>query len=855
MPWSLFLAVLLVVALVCLGQGETRQVDGEEVHVSVALQKAEDAILVQDYSLAEKLSREIITRHGDAQSAPAFHILSLVYQEHQKFEEAYKFATRALSANPRRSQFHTQAGNCAFQLGDWETAENHFQTSVSLENREGFSTDPGAYLQYGKYLEFYKHRTLKGSGADPGSLNVLKKRIVVLYSQYLQTNPGDHEVQNNLGNMFFDLEMWEKAAIHYKNAIKHGNFNARSNYALLLSRKGEAEESVRLQWEMLNELEGKRPSVRTGVKSNLYNNIASALNKLGKTNATAKRLAQEMWEKAIETDPYKVSALDALSNILIDQGDHEGAIKMLKRLEEAALKKNDLSRASAVRIKWATLIPRVYRSTEEMLKDRFRYNGALDDLLQRARRGDLAISNPYHALTDLGFYAAPNGFHENVRRAQFSEILRLSAPHLEYNAPHTFSPEGQDILFERVVAEHSANVKRTKLRVGFFSKYFREHSVGKLLRGVIGELSRIAMFEVYCIVPNVEEDEFTREIKDTANVFVQIKSENYAVLREEIGKLKLDVLVYGEVGMAHNTFLTAFSRLAHRQVVFWGHGWTTGLKEIDYFVSSQQMESTEAQARYTERLYLMPSITTYFKNPIAAKASLGGHDFGINMSHFGPGIRPHLYLLPTSIYKIHPLMDKVIAKVLQRDKWGLVILVKSRRKACNDLLNHRFNHSMPPELKSRIIWINRVPLDMYLALLKLGDVLMLSFPSSSGVTVMESLSVGTPYVVYEGLSLGMGMRIEKGLIRELGIGESCCVAHTIDEYVDKLVLFGRDKLYRDSISQQIDLAKGRLFENKNVIYDWVEFLQYISRTRKPKNHRLLTTPAIKGKTWDPRRST
>ena len=186
--------------------------------------------------------------------------------------------------------------------------------------------------------------------------------------------------------------------------------------------------------------------------------------------------------------------------------------------------------------------------------------------------------------------------------------------------------------------------------------------------------------------------------------------------------------------------------------------------------------------------------------------------------------------------------------VLEKDKRGLIVLVNSKRNGVNELLSARFRRSMDPDITNRIVWINREPLNRYLAMLKLGDVLMLTFPSASGVTVMESLSVGTPFVVYEEMSLGMGMRIEKGFIRELGINASCCVAYTLDEYVDKLVRFGTDQRHRNVVSQDIlQNIQGRLFENRNVVNDWIEFLHYVSRNKRPSKHRLLTTPAILGK--------
>ena len=125
---------------------------------------------------------------------------------------------------------------------------------------------------------------------------------------------------------------------------------------------------------------------------------------------------------------------------------------------------------------------------------------------------------------------------------------------------------------------------------------------------------------------------------------------------------------------------------------------------------------------------------------------------------------------------------------------------------------------------------------------------MFTYPTASGVTVMESLSVGTPSVVYEGHSSGMTMRIEKGYLKALELDDiNCCLAYTINDFVDKLYKFGNDKSYRDQISaEMLSKMEGRLYRNKNVINDWIEFLHFISRTPQPSPQRLVTEPGIVG---------
>lgn len=113
-------------------------------------------------------------------------------------------------------------------------------------------------------------------------------------------------------------------------------------------------------------------------------------------------------------------------------------------------------------------------------------------------------------------------------------------------------------------------------------------------------------------------------------------------MRAKISNLLLDVLIFGEIGMDSATYFLAFSRFAHRSIVFWGHAVTSGISDNnrppvrlrsnianasrmnsawaggpDYFVSSVLFEDTRnggrrcAQLRYVERLVLM-EVCHYF---------------------------------------------------------------------------------------------------------------------------------------------------------------------------------------------------------------------------------------------------
>ena len=92
--------------------------------------------------------------------------------------------------------------------------------------------------------------------------------------------------------------------------------------------------------------------------------------------------------------------------------------------------------------------------------------------------------------------------------------------------------------------------------------------------------------------------------------------------------MKLDILLYPEIGMDQSNYQLAYSRLAPVQVATHGllpplmrasphfasgHASTTGIPNIDYFVTYKPFEIETAQQHYTEKLVTFSDFSPYSK--------------------------------------------------------------------------------------------------------------------------------------------------------------------------------------------------------------------------------------------------
>ena len=134
--------------------------------------------------------------------------------------------------------------------------------------------------------------------------------------------------------------------------------------------------------------------------------------------------------------------------------------------------------------------------------------------------------------------------------------------------------------------------------------------------------------------------------------------------------------------MSALTYFLAFARLAPLQCLTWGHPDTTGIANLDRFLSCDAMEPAGAERHYSETLVRLPGPTLHYARP-ALPARLKPR------SAFGLPDDAHLYVCPQSLFKIHPDFDRALVELLRRDPQGLVVLISGRDRNLDELLRRR----------------------------------------------------------------------------------------------------------------------------------------------------------------------
>jgi predicted O-linked N-acetylglucosamine transferase (SPINDLY family) len=353
-------------------------------------------------------------------------------------------------------------------------------------------------------------------------------------------------------------------------------------------------------------------------------------------------------------------------------------------------------------------------------------------------------------------------------------------------------------------AIHMNRNKEERIRIGYISSFFRSHTVGRLTKGWIIAHDK-SRFEVNCYyLSSVDSmDELTQAIKEHSNSFKALKS-GYIDLAKEIKSDNLHILVYLDVGMKPIMTIMAALRLAPVQCVFWGHPQTTGMPTIDYFLSSELMES-DHEVYYTEQLIKLPNISICYDKPLLPELDKNREDFDLDKDSV-------VYLCCQSLFKYLPQYDQLLVRIASRIENAKFVFISNRYNHINLQFTQRLNEvfcKSSLDLNRYFVMLPCLTHPDYLKLNMLSDIYLDTLGWSGGNTTLEAVACGLPVVTCPGTL--MRSRHSYGILTMMGVTET--IAKDEDDYVDIAVKLGGDLEYREQITRQMRSSHHRLYND------------------------------------------
>jgi len=355
----------------------------------------------------------------------------------------------------------------------------------------------------------------------------------------------------------------------------------------------------------------------------------------------------------------------------------------------------------------------------------------------------------------------------------------------------------------------SVSHSKDKIRLGVASGNLRNHNGSFWAYHWLDNLPRDD-YEFYLYSLRGVPDEVTGMFAELGTYrWFPFRETDYLDALRTIREDNLDVLVLPDVGMSPLSRIISLARLAPVQCVAWGHPVTTGSPNIDYYLSSDLMESADADRHYSEMLVRLPNTGMHFKQPAPPAEVLGRADFGIPDSRVA-------YASVQSLFKYLPQHDFVYPEIARQVPDALFIFVGDHSYHVTNTFRERLRKAFEQanlNFEHYVKILPQLPYSQFMRLLCVVDINLDSIGWSGGITTMNSLAMDCPVVTLPGEF--MRGRHSYAMLKMIGVEE--LIVDSLDDYVTMSARLGRDRILRSAIVEKIKAQKHKLFDDMECI--------------------------------------
>ncbi len=355
-----------------------------------------------------------------------------------------------------------------------------------------------------------------------------------------------------------------------------------------------------------------------------------------------------------------------------------------------------------------------------------------------------------------------------------------------------------------------------KIRVGFLVTPGHEGGFFRLNSGLIEGLDP-KRFEVVLIYHESTASRFDAKFLRPDLVCLPF-SDDFSKAVSQIREARLDAVYYWKVGADNWSFFLPMCRLAPIQATSWSTHGTSGLHTIDYYVSWDKAEVSNAQNHYTESLHLLETTPLYepLLTDLPAKASRSE----LKLPEEGA-----VYFCPHRPSKYHPRFDRLMKRILQRDATGRIVLLLGKPSLMMKRFIDRMRGVLGEDLFRSMIILPQLDVATYYRYLSASTAILHSPIYSGEITAVDGFLYGVPSVSFSGDLLVQ--RYATAFYDDFGIIGPA--ASSEEEYVEQAVRLGTNAAYRETVSRKIVESRDRLFENAATVRAWERFLENTCR--------------------------
>ena len=715
--------------------------------------------------------------------------LGAICQGSGRTEEAMSLFKKAIDINPDYPIAHMNLGNIYKERGNLNQALASMLKSIELkpENPYALTNLGGIYKELGD-LDQALASTLKAIELKPDNHNALMHlggiyqdlgnldQALCSTLKSLELKPDNPTAYMNLGIIYKDLGRLNKALSSTLKSLelKPNNPTALINLGGIYKLLGDLDQALSYTLKSL-ELKPDNPIAHLNLGS-IYHDIGNLNQALSSTL------------KSLELKPNNPTALINLGGIYKDlensDQDLDSTLKSLKikpdnpnpyeNLESVYDKQNYSKKSTESYAKAFAIEPTI--ENECLAKLTFPQILNNDDDIENIRTiylenakkifGDGRRKKPrefVHMSSSLFMLSYQNSNNDREFLEALGEIVR---PWLQVNIPQNHETKIKS------ADQRKKHVKDpNKLpRVGFyFDNTKKDHVAFRHYFNFVKDCHENNI-EVIVIKGPIAVGSNSEELEKNCSSIIQLTNnlkDSVIALR----RLDLDLLIYTEMHSSASPYCLAHNRIAPIQAALPGNLITTGIKTIDYFITSDQVETNDSHNLYTERLIKLKGMPHGITE--IAKINHKKHrDF------FDLPEKSQIFSLLFNLIKFHPDWDMMLEKIAQNNVDSIFILT-GKGSQPSLLLRNRWERTAPTFL-SKCKFYEWLSKDDYLNLLSCSDAALDPIHMGCGTTSIDALSLGVPIITKPGDH--PRTRIAYGLYKIMGI-KNAPIADSDSSYI------------------------------------------------------------------------
>jgi predicted O-linked N-acetylglucosamine transferase (SPINDLY family) len=672
--------------------------------------------------------------------------------------------------------------------------------------------------------------------------NDLKKyeQALNIANDAININPKIPEAWANRGTALSHLDLFEDAVTAYQEAcrLNPNFFEAWLNQNLPLNKLGRHDEALVVCDEAIRlQVNSDKANSNKAITLNELRQYDQALIYFDKAITLNPNLAENYFGKGVAL--YKlnkpVEALNQHNKAIILNADyaeayhHKGlALNELKRFSEAIAEFNNAIRINPHQYEYWFSKGVANKELSQAVEARscFKHALELNPHFYEALWANAFTYIPHILNGDENLESLRNQFISELEK--FKELIPSKEMDNLYKVVGLYQPfylPYQDLNNRGLLCQYGLvcdqlmhrwqlenQIKPTvkkefgKIKIGIVSSHIYDHSVWHAItKGFLINFDS-NQFEVHVFYLGTVFDDETSLAKSKSTSFSS-QASSLLSWAELICDRDIEVLIYPEIGMDRLTAQLANLRLCSVQVAAWGHPETTGLPNIDYYLSADLFEPDSSDV-YSEKLIRLPHLgSCYYRLPITpVERKIDG---------LPSGIETPILLCPGTPFKYNPINDWILLEIVKRlGKCKLVFF--NRHAELSKILKARLEEKFIAanlSIDDHLVFIPWLESGEFYHLMNKSSVFLDTIGFSGFNTAIQAIDCALPIVTKEGQF--MRGRLAAGLLKRMGLSQ--LVATSDHEYIELAVQLVKDKEYRSEITKKMTEMRSLLYEDTSVI--------------------------------------